>query len=68
MAKRTGAKKDDGKSEYIVISRNGTNPLSIAVGNAMEEGYTPIGGVTISTELKGRERVTTFHQSMIKSN
>lgn len=59
------AKKDTvEKSKYIVISRTGTNPLSVAVENAMKEGYTPIGGVTISSDLKGRERITTYHQSM----
>ena len=62
-----GKKKADDPI-YIVISRNGTNPLSIAVGNAIKEGYMPLGGVTISTEIKGRERVTTYHQSMIKKD
>ena len=53
------------QKKYIVISRTGTNPLAVAVENAMNEGYSPIGGVTISSELKGRERITTYHQSMI---
>ena len=52
------------KKKYIVISRTGTNPLSIAVQNAMDEGYTPLGGISVSSELKGRERVTTYHQSL----
>jgi hypothetical protein len=57
-------KSEDEKRKYIVISRTGTNPLTIAVENAMKEGYTPLGGVTISSELKGRERITTYHQSL----
>lgn len=64
MAKKSVKKTEDGSPYYIVISRTGTNPLSVAVENAMKEGYTPLGGVTISTELKGRERVTTYHQAM----
>ena len=49
-----------------MISRNGTNPLTVAVVNAMKDGYVPTGGVTISSELKGREKVTTYHQAMCK--
>ena len=54
--------------KYIVISRTGTNPLSVAVESAIEEGYSPVGGVTVSSELKGRERVTTYHQALLLEN
>tara|TARA_Y100001980_G_C14406296_1_gene201150 strand:- start:300 stop:503 length:204 start_codon:yes stop_codon:yes gene_type:complete len=67
VAKKGAKNTEDGNPSYIVISRTGTNPLSVAVENAMKEGYIPLGGVTISTELKGRERVTTYHQAMYMS-
>ena len=67
MAKGATKKAKVAEASYMVISRTGTNPLTVAVENAMDEGFTPIGGVTISTELKGRERVTTFHQALMKS-
>ena len=60
-----GAKKT--KDSYMVISRNGTNPLTVAVCNAIDDGYTPIGGVSISSELVGRERVTTYHQALYRA-
>lgn len=65
MAKSAAKKKEGSLGKYIVISRTGTNPLTVAVENAMKDGYVPIGGVTISSELKGRERVTTFHQALM---
>jgi len=52
--------------EYMIISRPGTNPLTIAVHLAMEEGFIPIGGVTVNTENRGRERITTYHQALYK--
>tara|TARA_B100000214_G_scaffold224581_1_gene163457 strand:- start:302 stop:520 length:219 start_codon:yes stop_codon:yes gene_type:complete len=66
--KTIGKKTKDEESDYgyMVISRNGTNPLTVAVVNAMKDGYVPTGGVTISSELKGREKVTTYHQAMCK--
>ena len=50
--------------EYMIVSRPGTNPLTVAVHLAMEEGFIPIGGVTVHTETRGRERITTYHQAL----
>ena len=66
MAKAAGKKKEESSGNYLVISRTGTNPLTIAVEKAMDEGFVPIGGVTVSSELRGRERVTTFHQALTR--
>ena len=52
--------------EYTIVSRPGTNPLTVAVLLAMEEGFIPIGGVTVHTETRGRERITTYHQALYK--
>ena len=52
--------------EYIIVSRSGTNPLTAAVHVAMEDGFIPIGGVTVHTETRGRERITTYHQALYK--
>lgn len=57
--------QNDKKPKYLVVSRRGTNPLIVAVQGAMDDGYTPIGGVAVSSELKGRERVITYHQSLV---
>lgn len=53
-------------AEYRIISRNGTNPLSIAVSISIEEGFIPIGGIAVHTETRGRERIATYHQAMYK--
>jgi len=50
----------------MIISRTGTNGLTVAVHNAMADGFIPIGGVTVHTETRGRERITTFHQALYK--
>ncbi len=50
----------------MIVSRPGTNPLTVAVLLAMEEGFIPIGGVTVHTETRGRERITTYHQALYK--
>ena len=63
-ASKTAEDEEKATKSYMVISRNGTNPLSAAVCNAIDDGYTPIGGVSISSELVGRERVTTYHQAL----
>tara|TARA_X000001036_G_scaffold419962_1_gene440340 strand:- start:3401 stop:3574 length:174 start_codon:yes stop_codon:yes gene_type:complete len=52
--------------EYMIVSRSGTNPLTVAVHVAMEDGFIPIGGVTVHTETRGRERITTYHQALYK--
>ena len=52
--------------EYMIVSRPGTNPLTVAVHLAMAEGFIPIGGVTVHTETRGRERITTYHQALYK--
>jgi len=51
-------------ADYKIISRNGTNPLAIAVLAMMEKGFIPIGGVSVHTETRGRERITTYHQAI----
>ena len=51
-------------ADYKIISRNGTNSLAIAVLASMEEGFIPIGGVSVHTETRGRERITTYHQAI----
>ena len=43
--------------EYMIVSRPGTNPLTVAVHIAMEDGFIPIGGVTVHTETRGRRRL-----------
>ena len=68
MTKKKSPKSKDSsepKNKYVVVSRTGTNSLSVAVQAAMDEGYNPIGGVSVSSELKGRERVITYHQSLV---
>ena len=50
----------------MIVSRSGTNPLTVAVHVAMEAGFIPIGGVTVHTETRGRERITTYHQALYK--
>jgi len=50
----------------MILSRTGTNPLTTAVRNAMEQGFVPIGGVAVHTEARGRETTTTYHQAMYK--
>ena len=52
--------------EYLVLSRTGTNPLTLAVQSAIEQGFVPIGGVSVHVETRGREQITTFHQAMYK--
>jgi|TARA_B100000959_G_scaffold259488_1_gene295160 hypothetical protein len=52
--------------EYTIVSRTGTNGLTVAVHNAMDDGFIPIGGVTVHTETRGRERITTYHQALYK--
>tara|TARA_B100002051_G_scaffold268615_1_gene298726 strand:- start:107 stop:280 length:174 start_codon:yes stop_codon:yes gene_type:complete len=52
--------------EYMIVSRPGTNPLTAAVHMAMEDGFIPIGGVSVHTENRGRERITTYHQALYK--
>jgi len=52
--------------QYMIVSRSGTNPLTIAVQLAIDEGYIPIGGVSCHTENRGRERITTYHQALFK--
>ncbi len=52
--------------EYMIVSRPGTNPLTAAVHHAMEEGFIPIGGVTVSVENRGRETIATYHQALYK--
>jgi len=51
-------------ADYKIISRNGTNSLAIAVLSMMEKGFIPIGGVSVHTETRGRERITTYHQAI----
>ena len=53
-------------AEYRKITRNATNPLSIAVSISIEEGFIPIGGIAVHTETRGRERIATYHQAMYK--
>ena len=52
--------------QYMIVSRTGTNPLTIAVQLAIDDGYIPIGGVSCHTENRGRERITTYHQALFK--
>jgi hypothetical protein len=52
--------------QYLIVSRSGTNPLTVAVQNAIEDGYVPIGGVSAHTETRGRESITTYHQALYK--
>ncbi len=52
--------------EYMIVSRTGTNPLTVAVHSAIEEGFIPIGGVSVHVETRGRERITTYHQALFK--
>lgn len=51
-------------ADYKIVSRNGTNSLAIAVLASMDDGYIPIGGVSVHTETRGRERITTYHQAI----
>jgi hypothetical protein len=50
----------------MIVSRSGTNPLTVAVQLAIDEGYIPIGGVSAHTETRGRETITTYHQALFK--
>jgi len=51
-------------ADYKILSRNGTNSLAIAVLASMGDGFIPIGGVSVHSETRGRERITTYHQAM----
>ncbi len=52
--------------EYMIVSRPGTNPLTVAVHLAIEDGFIPIGGVSVHVETRGREQVITYHQALYK--
>ena len=52
--------------QYLIVSRSGTNPLTVAVQLAIDEGYIPIGGVSAHTETRGRETITTYHQALFR--
>ena len=52
------------EGNYVVVSRNGTTSLAKAVQKLIDEGWTPIGGVSISKSTKGRNTSTLYHQAM----
>jgi hypothetical protein len=52
-------------TNYMVVSRNGTGPLSKAVQVMIDEGWNIAGGVTTSKDTVGRKTVTIYHQALI---
>jgi len=52
-------------TDYMVVSRNGTGPLSKAVQVMIDKGWIVTGGVTTSKDTVGRKTITIYHQALI---
>lgn len=52
------------QDKYIIVSRFGAKELQKEINEKMEQGYTPIGGMSIEPILKST--VSIYYQALLK--
>jgi hypothetical protein len=54
--------------KYIVLSLSTVRALEENVASAMKDGYTPLGGVSVTSVQKVDKTTFTYSQALIKTS